>query len=128
MSRVLAALATAAAATGWAAAVRWREKSTWVSQNDLDAGMAQVMSDAVTAEPTDDDGGLGYASMFVGRAAEPPDPARPWFAAIAVTHYEDGVDGLRIIDSRTDWFPSKNDAYDWFATVGANHPRGVPEF
>jgi len=127
--RIIAVLATAAAAAGWASALRWRERSTWVSQNDLDASLAECEADAVTAAPPDDDHArdLGYASMFVGRAAEPPNPDLPWFGAIATTHYEDDPSGLRLVDCVSDWFRTKNEAYEFFSGVTAR-PRNVPEF
>lgn len=121
------------AAATVAAAVRgsyWRRRADWATQADMDAAMAEALSDVATKEVPEDHEQFGYASGTVMRAIAPPFKPLPWYWCVGLTDFEEGDDGLRITSYMEGWASTRSGAHEAIAaaSMGARRVDGEPEF
>lgn len=138
MKKLYALLAAFAAVAGWVQACYWRERADWASPADISQMLADAIGDVINEpDPQEHDDecdaklAYGYASVHVARAAHPPAADFPWYAVMADTRFDvDEVTGLRVIDSRDGWFPSKQAAHEGIVDWSLTGPRidGEPDF
>jgi hypothetical protein len=64
------------------AALYWRDRTTWYSQDEIDAWAVRARIDLGLAD--DEVSPRGEARMLVCRHATPPDPAYPYFVHVLV--------------------------------------------
>lgn len=124
MKRLAITALAAFAALGWAEAVRQREKGQWASPADVEQLLADVVSSCVEEPDPGEGADYGsFAAVNVVRAKEPPHAAHPWYAVAATTTFHvDEETGLRVIESGSGWYATKDAAMDAAVTLAMPAP------
>lgn len=98
-----------AAATTTIAAAYWRDRSTWYSQDEIDAWLTRAKIEL--ADMDEDASPNGEAKMLVARHEAPADPRTPFYWHVAVAGPSD-AGPFRPVLEHSGWAPTRTVGWD----------------